>query len=205
MEEKLHRIPAVPQQPPTVAFIQTRLAETVDALKDAQIDYDPKADHFEPRKTSTAMLPAENIHLEHDTSEKDMPKKGASERDSSKHVLPVRELVPAAEAMLFWSAILDQAMARFIDQNMPEPEKLTQKPEYSIRSKKKWQDIHERLENASNVFNGAGKTVKSRLKTIYRTLADNIDGVKEVVVMVPDDGAYVSLVKFVLGMLFDVS
>ncbi|KAK3344239.1 hypothetical protein B0T25DRAFT_573189 [Lasiosphaeria hispida] len=194
MEKKPHRNPAVPQQPPSVTFIQTRLAETLDAVKGAQVDYNPKVDRFEPRRTGTVMPPAEKARLEQDTPE----------GDTQKHVLPVRELVPAVEAMLFWNAILDQAMARFIYQNMPEPEKLAQKPEYSIRSKKKWEDIHDNLQNARNVFNGAGKAVQSRFKKFYRSLADSADSMQEVMVMVPDDGAYISLVKFVLGLLLDV-
>lgn len=200
MERKPHLHPAVLQEPPSVAFIQTRLAETLDAVKDAQVDYNLKMGRFEARRSGTIMSPTKKARLEQDTPEGDTP-----EGDTPKHVMPVRELVPAVEAMLFWNTILDQAMERFVDENMPEPEKLVQKPEYSIRSKKKWEDIHENLQNARGVFDGVGKAVKSRFKKFYRFLADNTDSVQEIMVLVPDDGAYMSLVKFVLGALFDVS
>ncbi|RYP13526.1 hypothetical protein DL765_006848 [Monosporascus sp. GIB2] len=194
MESKSYHIPAVLQQPPSVDFIQTRLPENLDAVKDAQVDYNPKLDRFEPRKTSTAMSPTEKSRLEQDTPERDTKKQG----------LPVRELVPAVEAMMFWNTILDQAMAKFIHQNKPEPEKLTQNPDYSIRSKKKWEDIHGNLQKAKSVFNGTNKAVQSRVKKIYRFLADKSDSWQEVMGKIPDDGAYISLVKFVLEVLLDI-
>ncbi|KLU90053.1 hypothetical protein MAPG_09018 [Magnaporthiopsis poae ATCC 64411] len=190
-QQQPHPIPAGRQLPPSVNFIQTTLPRKLDVLRGAHVYYNPQSNQFEPVKTTAAAMPPSSIGG-----------KARPEVTRERNIEPpVRELVPAVEAMVFWNAILEPAMRRFSTQNQPEPGALVEKPQYSIRAKKEWRSIHENLQSAQDVFNAAGKPVLSRLKHIYRKVADHAETLQEVIAAAPDEGAYVSLVKSVLGLL----
>ncbi|KAL8289183.1 hypothetical protein RB597_000999 [Gaeumannomyces tritici] len=200
MEQQPHRLPAVCQQPPSVDFIQNRLPRILDAVKGAPVHYNPQSNRFEPINTVTAAMLAPSMGEKARSGQQ--AEDAAGETTKRRDVQPpVRELVPAVEAMVFWNAILEPAMARFSTQNQPEAQTLVEKPQYSIRAKRQWRGIHENLQSAQDVFNGTGKPVLSKFKYAYRKVADHTETLQEIIELIPDEGAYVSLVKSVLGLL----
>ncbi|KAL8376851.1 hypothetical protein RB595_007805 [Gaeumannomyces hyphopodioides] len=202
MEQQPHPLPAVCQQPPSVDFIQNRLPRMLDAVKGAPVYYNPQSNRFEPLKTAATAMPAPSAGEKARSEQQGNGAPTGRETTKERNIEPpVRELVPAVEAMVFWNAILEPAMTRFSTQNRPEAKTLVEKPQYSIRAKKEWRGIHENLQNAQDVFNGAGKPVLSKLKYMYRKVADHTETLQEIIELVPDEGTYVSLVKSVLGLL----
>ncbi|KAK4169597.1 hypothetical protein QBC43DRAFT_226887, partial [Cladorrhinum sp. PSN259] len=203
MEHQSQRIPSVLDQPPSVDFIQKKLPQTLDVVKGAPVYYNPQSHRFEPLQTGAAtMAPpsvGERTHCDQQEDDASTGREMAKKRNVE---LPVRELVPAVEAMVFWSAILEPAMTQFVNANYPEPEKLVKKPQFSIRAKTEWRGIHENLQSAQAEFNGADKPLQSRFKRIYRKAADHTETFQDVIGKLPDDGTYMSLVKFVLDLLF---
>ncbi|KAK4100793.1 hypothetical protein N658DRAFT_82858 [Parathielavia hyrcaniae] len=203
MERQSHSIPSVSQQPPSVDFIQNRLPQTLDVLKGAAVYYNPQSNRFEPLQAGVAAMPPpsteEKAHPEQQKDDASTKREMASKKNVE---LPVRELVPAVEAMVFWNAILPPAMTQFVAANHPEPEKLAKKQQqFSIRAKTEWRDIHEKLQSAQDVFNGTNKPIQSWWKRTYRKAADQTDSFQDVIGQLPDDGTYISVVKFVLGLL----
>jgi hypothetical protein len=207
MEHQSQCIPSVRNHPPSVYFIQNKLPQTLDVIKGAPVYYNPQSDRFEPLRTdaAAAMPQPSTGEKAHSDQQEDDASPGREMTTKRNVELPVRELVPAVEAMVFWNAILEPAMTQFVNTNYPEPEKLVKKPQFSIRNKTEWRDIHENLQSAQDEFNGTNKPLQSRLKRIYRKAADQTQTLQDVIGQLPDDGTYMSLVKFVLGLLLGVS
>jgi len=207
MEQQSRRIPSVHNQPSSVDFIQNRLSQTLDVIKGAPVYYSPQSGRFAALQTAAATMPPPSVgeKADSDQQEDDASTGRGKEMAKKRNVeLPIRELVPAVEAMVFWSAILEPAMTQFVNANSPEPEKLVKKPQFSIRAQTEWRGIHENLQSAQDEFNGANKPLQSRFKRIYRKAADQTETLQDVVGKLPDDGTYMSLVKFVLDLLLGV-
>lgn len=190
MAEKSCRIPNILLQPPSVDFIHRRLPAIHPAFEGFEtLKYDHTSDRFvstEPAMASTQKSKAEPSSA------------------GQKSTIPVRRLVPAVSAMEFWNKILVKAMAEFVAKNTVPPKKLEDKPQYAIRDLKSWVEIHQRFQDAKEVYDGKNSKVSSIKKRIYRYVADNSDVLKIITALIPD-GTYITPVKTALQGIIDVS
>lgn len=194
-------IPSVLHQPPSVDFIENQLPEIHDAFKNLPVRYDPVLKRFVPIPQATTMPPG---RPQPSRPQQGHPPPNTVGKQSDLHLLLARKLPPAIGAMSFWNQILETAKERHKKDNPKEPDKLVEKPEYSIRSKESWDDMHEWLQKARVKFDGTKSEFWGRVKKGYRWLADKNSIARQALKVVPDN-EYVSPVKAVLEVILDVS
>lgn len=170
-------IPRVNLQPPSVDFIDNRLDEYHPAFKtNSNVQYDPAVGHY-------AIMPPGALMLE-PVSEQSM--------------LP-RQALPKAGQLKFWNTLLPEAMDRLRGKPI-----LKLKPEYLIRDKTSWEDVHDQLQKAQELYEGNSKSSRGRIKNILRNITDNSGSIKQVTDVVKQID-YVSVPMAVMGILLDVS
>ncbi|KAF5000734.1 hypothetical protein FDECE_11146 [Fusarium decemcellulare] len=178
-------IPKVLRQPTSVDFIENRLPEISEGFKNLPIRYDPVTKRFvlAPERQVAAMTPS---HWRPGFSQQRHPLPDTTGRTSDPQAVSLRKLPPAIGAMGFWDRILERAKKRHRQDNPDEPKKLVEQPEYSIRHKENWDDIHERLQRSRVKFDGTKTEFWGRLKKVYRSLADHTAVANQALKLIPD-------------------
>lgn len=170
-------IPRVNLQPPSVDFIDNRLDEYHPAFKaNSSVQYDQTVGHYTVTPPGAQML-----------------------EPASEQSLPPRQALPEVGQLKFWDTLLPEAMNR-----LRKKPTLTLKPEYLIRDKTSWEDIHGQLQKAQELYEGNPKSTHGKIKNLARKVTDNAGFFKQVA----DIGKgidYVSVPIAVVGILLDVS
>ncbi|CZR67109.1 uncharacterized protein PAC_17008 [Phialocephala subalpina] len=206
MEGNPPPIPSVLNQPPSVDFIENQLPQVHDGFKNLPIRYDPVLKRFVLDPQAATMPPGRRQPgaLSGGPPQQSSLQQGPLPPTNKTLFMPARELLPALRAMSFWNKILDDAMKKFTEGNTTVPKKLVEKSEYGIRGLKSWDDIHAKLQQAREKFDGDKSQFLGGVKKVYRYLIDKNDVARQALTAVPDI-EYVSPVKAAVEVLLDVS
>lgn len=180
-------------QPPSVDFIENRLTHLLPPFEDSSVRYDQRLKRFttspEPVAMPGKLGPRSN---------------GDHGNHTMKFSLQDRMLPPPIYAMKFWDTLFEESMAQLKVKCPQEPERLREKYEYSIRTRRTWEDVHSTLQDARILYDGSKSRFLGHLKGRYRRLADHSAVASQTLAMVPD-GDYVSPVKAAVQVLVEAS
>ena len=175
-------IPKVHAQPLAVDFIDNHLPEYHPAFKNTESHFDRASGQY------VSSLPAASMA-------------GDSPPPDSEEIRHSR-LPPPVAAMKFWNHIFEPAMDILKDEDQYPKPKL--KPEFNIRDKDSWSDVHATLQKAREKFEPSKKGYLGHLKSGVRKLADNLGPVEQLVKAVPNID-YVSPVLAAVEVILEVS
>ncbi|KAF2684959.1 hypothetical protein K458DRAFT_366444 [Lentithecium fluviatile CBS 122367] len=191
MADGPRRIPRVLHQPPSVDFIENRLPELHPAFKNLPVRYDQALKRF--------VLNPEPVAMSRRSGQLD-PSHDGHGNSSKQSGLQDRVLSPPIYAMKFWGGLLEKSLEQLRVDCPQEPERLQEKPEYSIRTQGTWADIYKRLQCARVQYDGTKSGFLGRFKRGYRRLADQSAIANQTLEMIPDN-EYVSPVKAAVQVL----
>jgi hypothetical protein len=175
-------IPKSHAQPLAVDFIDSRLPEYHPAFKNSQSHFDRALGKYVSSISETSMASDSLQPISNEIRHSRLP--------------------PPVEAMKFWNHIFKPSMDIFKDEKQYPKPKL--KPEYNIRDKDSWCDVHETLQKARENYDVSKKGYLGHLKSGVRKLADNLGPVEQIATAVPNLD-YVSPVLAAVEVILEVS
>ncbi|KAK8079025.1 hypothetical protein PG994_002832 [Apiospora phragmitis] len=171
-----------------VDYIENRLQDTWEELKDPPTTFDTSLGRYVPLK----MIPP------------------AAKTSSALPVGPqegnrpqvIRPLQPALHGMTFWAGIFPSAMKEFQSQRPNEP-KGRAESNYGIRSLANWEEVYELLQGARDAYENP-KGFRGGLKRGFRKVADNSQLLEGATKLVPDFD-YASPVRGALELIANMA
>ncbi|KAK8063521.1 hypothetical protein PG996_008173 [Apiospora saccharicola] len=153
-----------------VDYIDHRLQDTLEELKDPPTAFDTTLGRYVPLRMVTATA----------KSAADQPARPPKWARSE----VIRPPQPAVDGMSFWSGIFPSAMKEFQCQRPNEP-KGRAESKYGIRSLANWEDIYGVLQDAREVYDNP-KGFRGGLRRGLRKVADNSQLLKGTAKLIPD-------------------
>jgi hypothetical protein len=181
-------------QPPSIEFIENRLARLHPEFGGFPLRYDKIQKRFVPDYKAVVMSQRTGLPGDHSRTH------GTKTSNLS---LDDRVLPPPVYAMKFWALLLEKSMEKLKVNCPQEPERLQKRQEYSIRTQRTWKDVYGRLQLARTQYDGSKSGLLGRMQRTYRKLADQSATLDQTLGMAPDI-EYISPVKATVQVLLEV-